>query len=52
MRLLHEETTCGSLTLRALRRFPDRIAFATDDVRITYTHALEVIGTLHASSSA
>ena len=52
MKWLREEMTSGSLTLRALQRFPDRIAFATDDVRITYSHALEVIGTLSASSSA
>lgn len=46
MTWLHEETTFGSQTLRALRRFPDRVAFSTDDVRVTYSHVLDVIGAL------
>jgi hypothetical protein len=35
MTWLHEETTFGNQTLRALLRFPSRVAFSTDDVRVT-----------------
>ncbi|GAA5164453.1 AMP-binding protein [Pseudonocardia eucalypti] len=36
--------TIGTLTLRALRRYPDRIAFAEDSGQLSYGGAAELIG--------
>ncbi len=46
--LVHTGTTSGSLSLRALRRFPDRIAFAWDGKTLTYRAAEEMIGRCQA----
>src|SRR4051812_13700398 len=37
-------TTVGTLVLRALRRYPDRVAFASDTGALTYAAATELIG--------
>lgn len=39
-------TTVGSLVLRTLRRYPERVAFASDTGRLTYAGALDLIGCL------
>lgn len=41
---LWAETTVGTLVLRALRRYPDRIAFATDTGTLTYAAVTELVG--------
>ncbi|WP_244641949.1 AMP-binding protein [Chelatococcus reniformis] len=46
MSYLQQEPTTGTQTLRTLRRYPDRIAFATEVARITYAHVANVIGQL------
>jgi fatty-acyl-CoA synthase len=38
--------TFGSLVLRTLRRYPDRVAFSSDAGRLTYAGALDLIGGL------
>ena len=38
--------TFGSLVLRALRRYPERVAFTSDTGRLTYAGALDLIGRL------
>lgn len=43
-RSLHAGPTVGALMLRALRRYPDRRAFAWDGGELTYAQALELIG--------
>jgi fatty-acyl-CoA synthase len=43
-RASHAGPTAGALVLRALRRFPDRIAFAWDGGTMTYAGAVDLIG--------
>ncbi|MEU1417805.1 AMP-binding protein [Streptomyces sp. NPDC005731] len=45
---LGRESTAGGLALRALRRYPNRIAFAWDGGSLTYAAALDVIGRMQA----
>jgi fatty-acyl-CoA synthase len=41
---LHVGPTVGEVTMRALRRFPDRTAFSWDGGSLSYAGALELIG--------
>ena len=46
---LHESATGTTMTLRALARFPDRMAFVWDGGSLTYRGALDLIGRLQAA---
>ncbi len=52
MTSLHDLPTGTTMTLRALARFPDRLAFAWDGGRLTYRAARDLIGRLQAAMSA
>ena len=49
---LHESATGTTMTLRALARFPDRMAFVWDGGSLTYRGALDLIGRLQAAMAA
>ncbi|MCW5747780.1 MAG: AMP-binding protein [Alphaproteobacteria bacterium] len=49
---LHGGPTGVDLTLRALRRFPDRTAFAWEGGRLSYSATLALIGRLQAAMAA
>ena len=49
---LHESATGTTMALRALARFPDRMAFVWDDGSLTYRAAYELIGRLQAAMAA
>src|SRR5262245_55849335 len=46
---LHESPTGTTMALRALARFPERLAFVWDGGRFTYRAALDLIGRLQAA---
>ncbi len=49
---LHESATGTTMTLRALARFPDRMAFVWDGGSLTYRGAYDLIGRLQAAMAA
>src|SRR4029453_17563458 len=49
---LHESATGTTMALRALARFPDRMAFVWDGGSFTYRGALDLIGRLQAAMAA
>ena len=49
---LHESATGTTMALRALARFPDRMAFVWDGGSLTYRGALDLIGRLQAAMAA
>ena len=52
MTSLHELPTGTTMTLRALARFPDRLAFAWDGGQLTYRAARDLIGRFQAAMTA
>ena len=46
--LIHQGTTVGTQTIRALRRFPDRIAFKHGDFELSYRDTLDLIARYQA----
>ena len=44
----HNGLTIASQTLRALRRYPDRTAFAWDGGTLSYAGAIDLIGRMQA----
>jgi len=49
---IHRGPTFGALALRALARYPDRVAFVDDGRRTTYRAALDLIGRMQAAFAA
>ena len=49
---LHESATGTTMILRALARFPERMAFVWDGGSLTYRGALDLIGRLQAAMAA
>jgi acyl-CoA synthetase (AMP-forming)/AMP-acid ligase II len=49
---LHESATGTTMALRALARFPDRMAFVWDGGSLGYRGALDLIGRLQAAMAA
>src|SRR5262245_5136748 len=49
---LHESSTGTTMALRALARFPDRVAFVWDAGSFTYRGAYDLIGRLQAAMAA
>ena len=47
--ILHDGLTLGGLMLRALKRFPERTAFAWDGGSMTYAGALDLVGRFQAA---
>ena len=45
---IHNGPTTGKQALRALARYPDRIAFSWDGGSMTYAGALDLVGRLQA----
>jgi fatty-acyl-CoA synthase len=52
MTALHQTPTTATLVLRALARFPDRMAFVWDGGSLTYRAAFDLIGRLQAAMTA
>ena len=48
----YDNPTSVALTLRALRRFPDRTAFVSDSGRLTYGGVLKLIGGMQVAMQA